>query len=164
MVPQLARQARHLMRQRVFADPARADGRSTDGTPGDCLRTALAVLTGQPYDQVPHAALYGLSWLDVLRRWARTLDSDIAYLTVHGGSIRYAFPHGPPARLIAIGPSPRSALATHAVVANGDLEVVHDPHPSGAGLPRVDDVLVWCAPYDDPPIAPMRELAAGPVR
>ncbi len=147
--------------QRVTADPARGDGAAADGTPGDCLRTALAILTGQPYDQVPHAALYGKSWLDVLRRWARTLDGDLAYLATHGGSIRYAFADGrPPARLIAIGPSPRSASATHAVVANGDLELVHDPHPSRAGLPRVDDVLVWCDPYDNPPIAPMRALTA----
>lgn len=152
--------------QRLFTDPTRPDNRTTDGQPTDCFRAAVATLLDLPYDWVPHFALYGPSWWDVARRWARGYGGDLAQVAAHNGSIRYAFAGEPPARLIAVGPRRQRRLPIgHAVVADTDLRLIHDPHPSGAGLATVEAVIVWHAPYDHPPIEPLRELTAqeGPA-
>lgn len=146
--------------QRLFAHPGRLDRRTADGQPTDCFRAAVATLLDLPYEWVPHFALYGPSWWDITRRFARQHGGDLAQVEAVNGSIRWAFAGEPPARLIAVGRSPRNPLAGHAVVADGDLRLIHDPHPSGVGLAAVEAVIVWHAPYDNPPIEPLRELTA----
>lgn len=137
-------------RQRIVADPARGDG-----IPGDCLRACVASLLDEPYRAVPHFALYPAWWWDLLRAWARSRGGDVACLRVVGGSVRQflAHPDDDPAwdgLLIGCGASPRGPYR-HVVLVDVDLDLVYDPHPSGAGLLEVDEVYAFVAPYDPPP-------------
>lgn len=124
------------------------------GPPGDCLRACVATLLDQPYDQVPHFAL-AADWWDELRRWARTSGGDFGCVTPTAGRPQVLYAPGTwPGLLIAAGPSPRAVPGErrrHAVVADVDLTVVHDPHPSRAGLLNVDEVYVHVPPYDPAP-------------
>lgn len=154
------------VRQTVVADPRRRDGYNAAGIPGDCLRAAVASLTGLPLDAVPHFGLFGASWWQVMRRWARTRGDDFACVRPHHGSVEYAIPdyHSPTwtGFMIGGGPSPRGPWR-HVVVVDRRLTLVHDPHPSDRGVVRVDEVFVLCPPYDDG-LAPQWQLADRPWR
>lgn len=145
--------------QQVTACPQRGDGANPDGVPGDCLRAAVATLLDLPYDQVPHFALYGYTWWDQLRRWARTRGLDFGCLPADHA--RRVLADQPGALLIARGPSPRRTRGGHVVVADTALRTVWDPHPSRAGLLAVDEVYVVTVPYGPPP--EQRALPAGRV-
>jgi hypothetical protein len=140
-----------VIRQRILADPARGDGHDADGNPGDCLRTAVACLLEVSYRAVPHFAQH-VGWWDCMRRWARGRGVDVACIPVVDGSVRYGFEDPPPAslRMLGCGPSPRGPF-WHVVLVDLDLHLVHDPHPSDAGLVEVAEVFVFCPPYDPPP-------------
>lgn len=125
------------------------------GIPGDCLRAAVASLTGLTYHQVPHFALYPQWWWDLMRVWARGLGFDFACLRPVDGQIRTLVTN--PADLdylLAFGPSPRGPF-WHTVIVDPDLRTVHDPHPSRAGLLGVEEAVVITDVYDSPdlPIA-----------
>lgn len=149
--------------QRIVADPARGDGADTSGTPGDCLRAAVASLLGVPYGQVPHFALHGRAWFDSMRRWARTRGGDFACLAVGDGAVRqFIRDPNPDMLLIGCGPSPRNLLGgRHVVLVDLELQTVWDPHPSRAGIPHVDEVYAHTRPYFPPP--PQRALCAAPT-
>jgi hypothetical protein len=143
-----------MHRQRIVGTPL-ADLRG-GGIPHDCLRAAVASLTGAGYDEVPHFALYPEWWWDVLRTWARGRGRDFACLAPVDGQIRQFILDAPdPPLLIAAGPSPRGPSSRHVVLVDLDLALVHDPHPSGAGLVEVDEVYVLVDPYDEHPVAPL---------
>lgn len=108
---------------------------------GNCLSACLASLLELPLDEVPHFTGEGWrhrldEWLAARGQWVlafappepSSLDDAAAWLdaAVRG----YA---------IVSGRSPRGLL--HATVWRGG-ELVHDPHPSRAGLLGVQDVLV----------------------
>jgi hypothetical protein len=99
---------------------------------GNCLPACIASLLELSIDDVPH---FGAdNWLDTLTRWlaprgfypiCATLPTDWR----------------PAGLYILAGKSPRGDFL-HAVVARGD-EIVHDPHPSRAGvLSRHDATLL----------------------
>lgn len=96
---------------------------------GNCLQACVATILNEPIELVPHFYLFGAAWLRALdlfmNLWSLTVerDSDASGLT------------------IAVGMSPRGVK--HCVLCvNG--EMVHDPHPSRAGLESVDYHLgVW---------------------
>lgn len=142
---------------RILASPRRGDGHDEQGNPGDCLRACVATVMGLRYELVPHFAQYR-SWWEWLRRWARTMHgTDWACVLPVNGSIRHALrdPRNPTGHLvrgmyIACGPSPRGQFH-HVVVVDLDLRLMHDPHPSGDGIQRVDEVFVWCHPYGEIP-------------
>jgi hypothetical protein len=143
--------------QRILGDPRRGDGRASDGTPGDCLRTATASMLDLPVDAVPHFALYR-EWWTAMRRWARSRGDDFTCLVPVDGAV-HQFLDGP-GLLLASGPSPRGPF-WHTVVVDEQLDLVHDPHPSRVGLTAVEDVLV----YVDRPLFPAPytlALTAGP--
>jgi hypothetical protein len=132
---------------------SRQDGHDDHGNPGDCLRACIATVTGLPYELVPHFAQH-VSWWDYMRRWARRRGADWACVLPVDGSIRHAF-EDPDRRAgkgwyIGSGPSPRGPFR-HVVVVDADLQLVHDPHPSGAGVTVVDEVFVWCQPLEQEP-------------
>lgn len=139
-----------MIRQRILADPNRGDGHDAEGNPGDCIRAAVASMLSAAYEDVPHFAQH-VGWWDCMRRWARDRGGDFACVTPERGTIRHHV-EGPADGLVALGcgPSPRGQF-WHAVLVDADLELVHDPHPSGAGLVEVVEVLVYCQPYDPPP-------------
>ena len=135
----------------------RADGHSAAGVPGNCLQAAVASLLDLELDQVPHFAVY-VDWFAAMRRWARDREGDFTYFPlpvpeqyvdawdriVEWGRDHHAY-------VLLSGPSPRGPF-WHIVVGNVDLEVVHDPHPSRAGLVEVRDAIVYIQPYDPAPV------------
>ncbi len=141
----------------------RPDGHTAAGLPGNCLQAAVASLLHLPLEEVPHFAVY-VDWFAAMRRWARDRDGDFTYFPIPvpeeysaawSGIVAWADQH-PAACVLLGGPSPRGPFE-HEVVGKIDLTTVHDPHPSRAGLLEVNDVIVYCQPYDPPPIT--RELA-----
>lgn len=138
-----------MIRQRIVADPVRGDGHDAAGNPGDCLRTAVACLLGLSYEDVPHFAQY-LGWWNHMRRWARQWDRDFACVIPEDGKVRHLFEREGAGLLLGSGPSPRGAF-WHVVLVDFDLELVHDPHPSGAGLVEVAEVIACIPPYWPPP-------------
>lgn len=146
------------LRQRILADPDRGDGHNSAGTPGDCLRTAVASLLHVPYEDVPHFAQH-VSWYQTLRRWGRRRGGDFGTGVPENGSVRHMFDDPGNAPLVlGCGPSPRGPF-WHTVIVDVDLNLVHDPHPSDAGLVEVAEVMVFCQPLDPPPVAPPMLLA-----
>lgn len=138
-----------FVRQRILADPDRGDGHDADGNPGDCLRACVASLLGECYEQVPHFAQH-LDWWNLMRRWARERGGDFGCFLPQDGSIRHALQDGSEGLFIGSGPSPRGAFR-HVVLVDQDLDLIHDPHPSDAGLLEVDEVIVHCQPYEPAP-------------
>ena len=110
--------------QRVFHDPVK-------GTQGDCLRCCIATILGLEYEDVPDFTVHA-GQSDFAREflWSRGYH----YLEIVNSEDlqMLGFEHVP---TILSGPSPRSEdpRVGHAVVGKGFV-VVHDPHPSGAGL------------------------------
>lgn len=142
--------------QTVTACPVRNDGHAADGTPGDCLRACLAMLLDVDLTAVPHVVMFA-AWWDEARRTVRRLQpgADLAYFE---GITFPLYDDAEPRVVIASGPSPRGPFAHVVMVEAAGGEVLHDPHPSRAGLVSVDGVLALVPPYDPPP-APMAELA-----
>lgn len=140
--------------QTILAE--REDGHSATGVPGNCLQTVVASMLDLDLDQVPHFALY-VDWFAAMRRWARDRDADFTYFPLPVPE-QYAaawetlqtWGREHRAHVLLSGPSPRGPF-WHVVVGNVDLETVHDPHPSRAGLLEVRDVIVYCQPYDPAP-------------
>lgn len=145
--------------QRYLADPARGDGHTADGMAGDCYRTALAGALGLARDAVPHFVSYSsvdAAWWWEVQRWAAAQYGALVYswhpdawLERRAEGLEPRYPGGRPF-VVVDGPSPRGAFY-HSVVADLDLNVVHDPHPLGVGLTRVDTVnvilpLEWTPP------------------
>jgi hypothetical protein len=141
--------------QTILAE--RPDGHSAAGLPGNCLQTAVASLLELEVDQVPHFALY-VDWFAAMRRWARDRGGDFTYFPfpvpeehaeAWASCQRWGREHS--AYVILGGPSPRGPFG-HVVVGTVDLETVHDPHPSRAGITAVEDAILYCQPYDPPPV------------
>lgn len=143
--------------QTKFYDPNQAQNVCS----GNCTEAALASLFGIQIDKVPSMqGLVGGDYWDALDEFV--LSRGYA-LSMHPAS------HRPSGLYLADGPSERGC--GHFVVMK-DGKLVHDPHPSRAGLLRVDNV--WSLMVLDPsmvsvrdgyavlPLQPTREmLAAG---
>lgn len=146
--------------QTVLAE--RDDGHSSDGIPGNCLQAVVATLLDLELDQVPHFAVY-VDWFAAMRRWARERDGDFTYFEFpvpEQYAAGWESVRGWGGYVILGGSSPRGPFG-HVVVGTVDREVVHDPHPSRAGLVEVQDAIVYCAPYDPPPITLAIERGAA---
>ena len=120
--------------QTVFGAPA-----------GNCLPACIASLLHMEIEAVPNVCEAGDGWLERLGDWLRPR-----------GLVPLCF-KGPPlpqlgeALCIVSGQSPRGAFM-HATVWRGD-KLVHDPHPSRAGIGEVADTL-YLIPLD--PMEPPR--------
>lgn len=99
---------------------------------GDCWRACVAGLLGLEAFEVPHFAELGDEW------W----DASVAFVeeTLPGLTLRGEYPPifpfyagAHPPVVILVGTSPRNV--PHAVLADPVTgQIVHDPHPSRAGL------------------------------
>lgn len=132
--------------QTILADPVRNDGHDANGVPGDCYRTAIACLldAAAPTD-VPHFVEAGDAWWDETQKWVRARGDALYYLPVPVPEDWQEWWDYHSQRLdhvILSGPSPRGTFG-HAVVGTPNLEVVHDPHPSRAGLTGVTGIEVY---------------------
>lgn len=119
------------------------------------------MLAGTDYDAAPHAVLY-LSWFNQAREFIRAQSpgADLQCYTWDGTTDLYG--DGMHRPVIASGPSPRGGFL-HCVIADSTTgEVVHDPHPSRAGLLSIKtaDAIVPISP-DNLPMDPVRELVAS---
>lgn len=108
------------------------------GLPGDCLRACVVNVSGLDYDAVPHFVTSDDWWLSLLG-FAFKNDAEIFYID----QSRWNYFPTPDAELyIAIGQSPRGERK-HAVLVDKDLNLVHDPYPSGNGVKEIDYCLEW---------------------
>ncbi len=143
--------------QTIFADPTRDDGHDENGVAGNCYQAAIASALNLPLDEVPHFSnMEGDLWWTESHDWylSRGLMRGCLHLENNDGPFAfpvYADPNGDwpnghrPGEVVAIlgsGPSPRGSFR-HIVVLDPDTGVmIHDPHPSGAGVVEVDELEI----------------------
>ena len=118
-----------------------------DNKSGDCWRACIASLLELSVNDVPHfVGEYGNRYMEKTRKWLNERGFGLVETRYHGGYNSF---------LIASGPSPRSKDVTHSVIwQNGKM--VHDPHPSRAGL--------WGLPYDYSILVPLDITEIGRLR
>ncbi len=93
------------------------------GIPGDCMRTAVASLLDLPIEAVPHFVLFDEpgAWFEAFNLWLR--GRGLYVKPLRAGHVDR--------ECLALGMSPRDV--EHIVVWGPD-GLVHDPHPSRAGI------------------------------
>lgn len=97
------------------------------GRPGNCLQAAVASLLDLDLDEVPHFVEHRHDWMRCLRYFAAW----------HGWDVWRRNPdRGVP---FGIGTG-KTVRGTHHAVVWRDGAMAWDPHPSRAGLIRVDDL------------------------
>lgn len=106
------------------------------GTAGNCLSASVASVLELPLSSVPD--LRGIRWLPKLDHWLATFRWRPHVFSEH--------PQGWSDPCIALGNGPRGR--PHAVVWAGGVHgrIVHDPHPSRAGLAGQPFGFVLLAP------------------
>lgn len=105
------------------------------GEIGNCMQAAIASHLGLTLCDVPHFAAMGDDWGEMLQAWANARRLTWVALPPE------AVPAGMPT--ILQGWSERGV--PHVVVGKG-IEMVHDPHPSRAGIVEVQEawaLLSW---------------------
>lgn len=109
--------------QTEFHDP------ENDGK-GNCVQASVASLLAIPLAAVPNFVERGFEWELWFMDWLE-----------ENGWETFRFPgdHAPECLYLASGPSPRGV--SHMVVMR-DGKLVHDPHPSRAGIEKVDWVRI----------------------
>lgn len=110
---------------------------------GNCMQAAFASLLNLPLDQVPHFVAHGDEWRKTVDEWltARGLWYLPVAVELLGGA---CWPRHLNTLCLLSGDSPRGNFQ-HMVVGRirfdaGEwfAEMVHDPHPSRAGLVKVN--------------------------
>lgn len=86
--------------------------------PGDCMRTAVASLLDMPTEAVPHFVLFD-DWFAAFSLWLK------------GRGLRVIALAEPDRECLALGMSPRGV---EHIVVWGRRGLIHDPHPSRAGV------------------------------
>ncbi len=99
---------------------------------GNCLPACIASILEYPLEEVPHFG--DTTWVATLAVWLAPRGLYPIIATLPNDDWRPAGFH------ILAGKSPRGDFL-HAVVARG-AEIVHDPHPSRAGLLTVVDATL----------------------
>lgn len=118
----------------------RPDGHTAKGIPGDCYRTALAVVLDLRRDEVPHFALLEHDAETAARTWVRDRFPgwDIDWFPAVPWPIQWAklgIEIGDmQRRAVATGRSPRGHWSHCVVIDTISGDLIHDPHPSGDGL------------------------------
>ena len=102
---------------------------------GNCLEACVASIMEVGIDEVPDFPC-GASWFGKLEEWAALRGFECIYVPVH-------WPIQPVGYYIMNGPGRRGLR--HSVVAHDGI-MVHDPHPSGAGLLSVDSYVLLFRP------------------
>ena len=116
---------------------------------GDCLRACVASILDLPTGAVPNfIEETPVGVLDVAREWLEARGKKTVLVLIEGPAKLYVGHDDSP--VILTGESPRVNGAgtpkQHAVVGMPDgfgFRMVHDPHPSNAGLVGSPDVVLW---------------------
>lgn len=103
---------------------------------GDCVRAVTASLLNLPLSSVPHFVLNepGDAWYDTWEKFMSDRGRPVTILT----DWTTEHPPVPSGFYLAAGNAPNGSR--HVVVMFGG-KMVHDPHPSRAGLKTID--VVW---------------------
>lgn len=114
--------------QQILAD-------ESNGIIGDCWRACIASLLGVPIASVPHFVKdHDARWLNATRDWLHTHHSiGLRPTRLPADSALFG-------KVILVGTSPRER--SHAVIADTAGEMLHDPHPTRAGLTCVSEVYM----------------------
>lgn len=145
--------------QRYLAE--RPDGHMLDGTPGDCFRTCVAILLEVDPQSLPHFVMHGDRWWDVTRRTIRQITDgayDLNTFTPSPWPLWTDSEGISPWQQLAIasGPSPRGPFQHCVVIDSITGDLIHDPHPSGAGLAGpITQVDLLVPPYEPDPADPI---------
>ena len=144
--------------QTILADPERADGHNAEGIAGNCYQASLASVLELPLEQVPHFAQDGERWQETSSAWLSAqgvirsfyVDEHLTRLTyplyVEPGSDWWGTPaSGAILGVLGAGPSPRGPFRHVVVLSPESGLMIHDPHPSGAGVLEVDEVELLIA-------------------
>jgi hypothetical protein len=121
-------------------------GDGSDGRPaGDCFRACVASLLELPIEEVPHVVedhvRGGTHWAIALNRWLRPRGLGYVEMPAQGSSC-YGMLDVSGGYYVASGPGPRGY--PHAVIEREGV-LAHDPHPSGAGLLKVERFgVIFC--------------------
>lgn len=109
------------------------------GRYGDCFRACVASLFHCEIKEVPHFCSYGENWFTRLIEWCGVR-----------GVVPFCFETNAPLEFpmwsIVTGKSPRYPDVNHSVVYFGP-DLRHDPHPSGAGVQSVVDVIIFACKF-----------------
>ena len=104
---------------------------------GNCLAASLASILELPLSNIPEFENMGKEWWPKMVRW---LESIGFYL------IRWDEEVVLPGYYLVMGVSPRFKNLNHQVIyKNGEL--VHDPHPSRAGVTKIKEISAL-VPFD----------------
>jgi hypothetical protein len=114
---------------------------------GDCMIACICTALEIPYDATMDALRTEIDrivarrgdWFTFVTAWALGRG-----YTLHVETVPENVP--PFVRTIAGGPSPRGCKAGHAVVCYGHDQLLHDPHPSRAGLSGPAEDWMWFEP------------------
>lgn len=110
-----------------------------EGRPGNCMQAAVASILGLPLDAVPHFAAMPADEGDSWPCW----DAFDSFFDARGfEAVRLDYEFCPESFYLASGPSPRGV--SHMVVMR-DGKLAHDPHPSRAGISKVESVWLLLA-------------------
>lgn len=110
-----------------------------EGRPGNCMQAAVASILGLGLDEVPHFAALPEDHDDVRPCW----DAFEEFFAKRGfEAVFLAYEFCPESYYLASGPSPRGV--SHMVVMQ-DGKLAHDPHPSRAGVLKVESVWLLLA-------------------
>lgn len=110
--------------------------------PTDCMRCCLATVLGLDYERVPDfvSTDFGYDQRAEVARWLDSIGCRAVALQACGdGELLCSTFEIPSGLWIAGGPTQRGT--NHAVVYDGGA-MVHDPHPSRAGLLAITDAIV----------------------
>lgn len=118
--------------------------------PGNCWAACIASILEVSLEEVPDEGKFWLPGMSPRKSWPKYHEAMMAWLaeknltlvecSVHNIVVDWTDCHE-----ILSGPSPRDQNVLHAVVGFGG-EIVHDPHPSRAGLLQIED-KPWTRSY-----------------
>lgn len=135
--------------QTIFVDPANPK------QIGNCLQAVIASVLELPLDEVPHFAQVDEDTEGAVNWWAYLL----AWLRDRGWRLDGTIMPDPGEVYLASGPSPRGVKH---IVAYQHGRLLHDPHPSEAGLLEVQGRLVL-RPCEPIPLSDKYRRAAGAI-
>jgi hypothetical protein len=114
------------------------------GVLGDCWRCCIASLLHLPAEAVPNFVEEGAGrWWTATQRWLGERGLAMVLVDLDGCKHHPLMPSG--SFCIGSGPSPRGDHG-HCVIVDEGLNVVHDPHPSRAGLAGPVKTLEFLVP------------------
>lgn len=112
----------------------------TDSTTGNCLAACLASIFECEIHEIPEfEEMHESEWFECLVEWLWSKGRGFKEVYLTG--------EHPKGVYIGVGQSPRNPKNTHAVVVQ-DGEIVHDPHPSRAGVTKMSSY--WTFPKNSP--------------